>query len=155
TTWSQPANWLDDALPEPGDDVYIPDVSATTSIVLSTSTLLRGLISDEPIVINSGGTLNISAPSQLNAGGELDAGGTLIASGDLTIGGTFNWTGGTIQGGPVTISGDWTISGDSTKALSSFGATLNNAGTVVWTGAGDLDIFGFGVFNNLAGATFE
>ena len=98
STWSQAANWVGDALPQPGDDVYIPDVAATTRVVLSTSASLRGLISDESITVASGGTLSVGAASQLNAGGTLSTGGTLTGSGDLTIGGAFNWNGGSLNG---------------------------------------------------------
>jgi hypothetical protein len=106
----------------------------------------------------TGGTLTGDGATVLVAGALLtiEGTGTHYAGAHTIQGpGPVEWTAGTIQGGPLTIATDWTISGDSDKSLSSYGATLNNAGDVVWTGAGYLNVSGYGVFNNLAGATFD
>ena len=80
------------------------------------------------------------------------SGGTLTGSANLTITGTLNWTSGTMSGVGVTTigpSGVLNISGSATKWHF---RTINNNGTTTW-GGGSINTGG--VFNNLAGATFD
>jgi hypothetical protein len=80
------------------------------------------------------------------------AGGTLTNGGTFT--GTFNWTGGTISGGFMNVptGGTLNISGTATKSMS--GDTINNAGTVTWSG-GDISCGDGAVFNNQTGGIFD
>ena len=97
----------------------------------------------------------------VNVSGRLELTGSLFDSyvggpGDLRVTGRLDWLGGTMdgEGGSATIAAgaEMRISGDDHKRLRN--QTINNAGTVVWTGAGML--FGSsGVFNNQAGGVFE
>jgi hypothetical protein len=89
-------------------------------------------------------------------GGPITLNGTLVAQnlvlagaqlfGDCTLSeGPILWTGGPISG-TVDIPGNvvLTISGD----LNLSGGTLNNAGTVIWTGFGSIGVGGGGAINN-------
>jgi hypothetical protein len=121
----------------------------------------------------SGGTFNIASGATLNLSGthvfsgshsgliegliqigtlQIDAMGTIFNFG----GKGFTWTSGNIVGpGALTNTGLFSISGISVKDFTS--GTFNNAGTVTWTGRGQIRGGGtqVAVFNNLAGATFN
>jgi len=81
---------------------------------------------------------------------QLDSGTALVAIGTLNIGATtFNWTNGTLNG-PGTINLAKTVttnlSGADAKTLGA--VTLNNAGTLNWTGTGNIGVDPSAVFNN-------
>ncbi len=86
--------------------------------------------------------------------------GTLALTAPVTINGQFNWTGGTLSGNPLTIAtnGLMTVSGSATLFLEN---SLTNAGTVVMTNSGRLEVsyasvFGyFGLIENLPGALWD
>src|SRR5205823_4245994 len=80
------------------------------------------------------------------------AAGTL--GGTSTISGVFNWTGGTLDTNLTMPAGTaLNISGDADKIKAS--APLSNAGTVTWTGTGNLRIAQSGSFTNQAGGMFR
>ena len=87
----------------------------------------------------NGGTLNITGAVTTSATGIVDwtADSTITGAGSLTIasGGTLN------------------ISGAGTRFLD--GGTLNNAGTVIWTGTDNISVFNNGVINNQGGGLFH
>lgn len=151
--WAVPANWSTGALPTSADDVVIdvPDVSPTITHSTGTDSV-RTLISQEPIAF-SGGSLTLPLASQID--GDLNFSGGTLTSGDiLTVNGLLTWTTGTFGGtGRIRTSGGLTLSGGSSRTLN--GATLDNAGTATWTGAGGLSTINGAVLNNLAGATFD
>jgi hypothetical protein len=97
----------------------------------------------------TGGTLsvdgNVNAPADFT-----QAGGTLAGAGTLTVTGTtFNWTAGTMAGtGTTAVAADGTlvISGGSNKTLDT--RILNNAGTVTFSGNGQLGTGNFAQINN-------
>jgi len=79
---------------------------------------------------------------------------SLDGSGTLTIDNVMNWTGGTMTG-----SGRTVISPGATLNLAvatgvTLSRTLENAGTVLWTGAGSVNVDG-GILTNDAGALFQ
>lgn len=90
---------------------------------------------------------------------ELDA-GFLTGPGRLGVNdGTFSWLGGTLAG-----SGSLDVFSGSNLVFSAIGTsgplkldsrTINNYGTVDWSGNVDLDFGDGSTFNNLAGATFN
>jgi YD repeat-containing protein len=106
--------------------------SGTTS--LDSGTLFNG----GGLVKIAGGTVNITANITGPQNLELDS-GTLsaAAASDLTLAGSFTWNGGTITG-PGTVANPsgstLTLSGSAGKELA--GATLANAGTIAFSGAG-------------------
>ncbi len=87
----------------------------------------------------TGGTLNITGSIATSATGVVDwsADSTLTGAGALTIG-----TGGTLN-----------IPGFGTRFID--GGTLNNSGTVNWTGANNISVFNSGVINNQSGGLFS
>ncbi len=144
TSWTDPLNWVGDALPQAGDDVVI-DVPGNPTIQLVTGTqAIRSLVSQEALVL-SGGTLTVANASQVNASVTFSD-GALAGSGDVTVTGALNWTGGTMSGSGRTIigsTGTLSLSGGIGRQLR---RVLQNEGTATWTG-GDLPMFG-GTFNN-------
>jgi hypothetical protein len=89
--------------------------------------------------------------------GNLDlTSGTLSGSGAITISHAMNWAGGTMSGGGRTLI----LPGATLNAAVLGSATLNarsleNGGTILWTGAGDIGVIGGAVLTNRAGALFE
>jgi hypothetical protein len=68
----------------------------------------------------------------------------------------FFLSGGTIDGPGdlnVPVGGTFTISGPNSKALA--GGKINNSGTAIWTGTGNIEALNGAIWNNLTGSTFE
>lgn len=124
--------------------------------------------------LNPGAQLNGDGLYQINAGGPLNQQltalfnnadiavenfgllyGVLDGSDTITISNAMNWTGGTMSGSGQTIippGATLTIADPGTVTLS---RTLENGGTILWTGAGDIDVTGGVVITNRAGALFK
>jgi hypothetical protein len=101
-------------------------------------------------VVN-GGTLLLNTDITLN---HLDLSSTLDGPGALTVTNLMNWTGGTMTGtGRTLIAPGASLNVASQFTLNLSRATLENAGTVVWTGAG-FYLTGT-VITNRAGALFD
>lgn len=111
------------------------------------------------MVINlAGGAVSFGPDSQVTGEGQL-----AIPSGDVTLNGTVGnllWTGGRLVNSTLTIAtnGTLTIEGNSEKGM--VWSTLNNAGTVNWTGTGNLRATSAGtnstvLITNLPGAVFD
>ena len=80
-------------------------------------------------------------------------GGELSRTTNVAVSGLFSWTNGTLSGtGVVDANGGIEISNSAGKAL---GGTLNNAGSAIWTGTGEIRFEPGAAFNNLAGASFD
>src|SRR5262245_47017572 len=113
--------------------------------------------SHDTVVITTGlpFTLNTCADCTDVTFGGVATTPTLTGSGTLTVRGTFVWTSGTMSG-----SGRTVLAAGATLNLSNPGTvqlntrTLENGGTVLWTGAGNLGLSG-GVITNRAGALFH
>jgi hypothetical protein len=116
--------------------------------------------------LNPGAQLNGQGLYRINAGtvaanadvaiGKLDMlGGTLSGTGTVTINSLMNWTNGGMSGGGRTII---PVGATLNAALPSGAGlnarTLENGGTVIWTGAGNLG-FVSAVITNRAGALFH
>jgi autotransporter family porin len=118
----------------------------------------------------TGGTFTLNSGAQLNGpglyrirGGALAANATLsLANLDLTSGGlngsgtvtinnVMNWPGGGMGGSGLT-----TISSGATLTMGgvSLGRVLENGGTMIWTGTGNVNFSG-GIITNRAGALFD
>ena len=104
-----------------------------------------------PNGFSSSGTFNLAANTAVNLdGGTFDfgvsslktgAGQLLLDGGDVTLNGTLpglSWTGGRLVGSSFTVAPGavLAISGPADKAFTR--TTINNAGTVIWTGSGQL-----------------
>ena len=114
----------------------------------------------------AGHSNNIAGTFQVSGGGvyaatnvtvtlpSLNLYGGLGGDGTWTVNGLINWTGGTIDGvGVLNANGGMVISASSSPFL--FRRTVNNGGTVTWTGIANFGVGLGAVFNNLAGGLFE
>ena len=100
------------------------------------------------------GTANLTLAANVTAANLELTDGTLDGAGNLTISGALNWLAGTMSGtGVTTIAPGATLSltGNLLKNLQ---RTVNNTGSVTWTGAGNVLSGQGAVFNNQAGGTF-
>ena len=105
---------------------------------------------------STGATLNLSGQTldgsaNLIGAGTITGSGVAIAGASVTVGSTFTLQG-AIWAGELTVNGTMNISGDTDKSLNP--RTLNNNGTVTWTGAGNINSYNSAI-NNLSGATFD
>ena len=104
----------------------------------------------------SGGTVNFNAANASLGGGSF-SGGTLGGNGTLTINGAYSWTGGTMGGGGTTA-----IASSASLAIGTgnlhllVGRTINNSGTLTWTGTGGIRAAGgTNAITNLSGGVFN
>ena len=121
-----------------------------------TLTLLNDAI---PNLQMLGGTLVLGPAFQ---GGSITnltlTGMTLTGTNTVAGNGVMNWSGGAVAGSlTVASNAVLNIGGSGTKQLQ---GPLTNAGTVVWTGSGGLQVFYapssyYGAIYNLAGALFD
>ena len=81
--------------------------------------------------------------------------GTLGGSAPITISKAMNWTGGTMSGSGKTIIPSGTMLTISNPSPVTLTRTLENGGTVLWTGAGDIGMNAGAVITNRAGALFD
>jgi hypothetical protein len=119
------------------------------------------------VFVNAGGQLNGGGLYRINAnGGSLLANtdvavsnldlqlGALDGSGTVTINNLMNWTAGSMTGsGRAVIAPGATLNLANANGAT-LSRTLDNAGTILWTGAGTLN-FSSGILTNRAGALFE
>ncbi len=123
------------------------NVNGTTAVAIFNTAVT---IASPSAIQNGTATFNKTATIQ---GGTI-SGGTATFAGGATISGALTWSGGTI-GGTVAVptTGTLTLSGTSSETLAA--ATLTNAGTVNWTGSGNLDFQSGSTINNQAGGVFD
>ncbi len=105
-TWTDAANWSDDAVPTSTDAVTINVAGSPTIQISSGSQSVESVDSTDPIAI-SGGSLTVAATSELS-GGLTMTGGSLTSTGSGTT---------------LTVTGTTTVSGASVYADS--GSTLS------------------------------
>src|ERR1035441_9940985 len=161
-SWSVAANWSPNTVPRPSDDVLIR-TAGTYSVTLDASptvnSLTLGGASGWQTLATSGNTLILNGASVVNTNGIVSLNsGSLGGSGGLTVSGQFNWTGGTLNSGAVltiATNGVLNLSGSGDKHIA--GGTLNNAGSVTWTGGSVLGSAAgvVNVISNQAGALFD
>jgi hypothetical protein len=153
TSWSDPANWVGDAVPADGAKVAIrEDTSLTVDIGAGFATTLTCLAVTSNLRI-SWGTLVFDGPATIIGNldfvrGAMTINGQMIVRGafdqqplasvdgpgTLTVGGLFTWTGNNQLGQGATIAnGGIEISGSNSKLLRERVMTLNGPG--LWTGA--------------------
>jgi len=126
-----------------------------------------------PNGFNSSGTFNLAANTAVNLDGgvftfgasslKTGTGQLLVDGGDATLNGTvpgLNWTGGRLAGSSFTVAAGavLVISGSADKVF--VRTAINNAGTITWTGTGQLvgttDNYGQSLLiANLPGALFD
>ena len=162
--WTVAANWNPNQVPTIGDDAFITNNGiyvVTLNVTTTNNSLTLGGITGQQTFANSANTLTLSNASFVNANGIFAlSGGTLAGPGLLTVNGLFNWTGGTLGGFTavaISSSAVLNISGVNGKTLEGI---LTNAGTINWSGTGNLQFINNGstlngTLYNLAGAVFN
>src|SRR2546423_2353034 len=82
--------------------------------------------------------------------------GTLGVTGTMTVSTVMNWTGGTMSGsGRTIIPAGATLNAAIPGSASLDSRTLENGGTVLWTGTGTIGMGSGAVITNRAGAVFH
>jgi hypothetical protein len=118
-SWTNAANWSNNVIPGPADDVII-SIAANPNIVLSSGAQsIRSMTCAENLSI-TGGSLSIAQPSTTSASLTL-GGGTLAGAGSLSLtGGSSFWTSGGMSG-----SGAFIVNAAATFNLSGAGAKIS------------------------------
>jgi hypothetical protein len=149
-SWHTPGNWDMNRVPASWERVRIPDLSNTSAVTHSIGfTLIRSLQCDEALVL-SAGTIEVDEYVFLAKSLTMSS-GTLKA--DLvSLSGTADWTGGRMQGLiRVNYNATLTIAPTGTCQLN---GTLENFGTCVQAGAGQLDIL-LGAIENTESGVYD
>jgi hypothetical protein len=151
--WNVASNWSTGALPGSADDAVI-NIAVSGPITYSTGTsTIHSLTDTTAALVLSGGSLSLAAGSSISQAFTL-SGGTLGGAGNLMVAGDMIWTSGTMTGAGHTIfSAGSTLAINATAAKSLSGRTVDNSGTMTWTG-GQLLTTG-GAWNNQAGGVFD
>jgi hypothetical protein len=150
---------------------FVPSSGGTSSAIFNAVSGGTFSFSNNTYTLNSGATLTGSGNFQVGGGalavnatgvsvGHLTmTGGTLNVAGSLstTASGVVDWTSdSTLTGaGALTIANGATmnISGAGTRNID--GGTLNNSGTINWSGTNNISVYNAGIINNLAGGLFS
>jgi hypothetical protein len=127
-------------------------ISGTENYILSTGTTIRG----DGFATVAGGYLVIGDRVAVD-NFQLDVvSAGLTGVGNLVVANAFHWMSGQLADvGSLDISptATLTISGTDWKSL--YRRTINNAGSTIWMGNGDITLDQNAVINNLSGATFS
>jgi hypothetical protein len=128
--WNVPANWAPALVPGPDDNVVItPAATVSLNNDAACANLIFGTVGSAP---------------------------TLTGSATLSVHGNCTWAAGAMSGsGRTVIETGGTLTLDSSSSVSLATRTLENGGTILWTGAADFYPAGGALITNRAGALFE
>jgi uncharacterized repeat protein (TIGR01451 family) len=143
----------------------------TSSAIFNAGAAGRLLFNGAAYTLSGAATLTGSGNFEIN-GGQVNVTGSAIAVNHLTMdGGTLNVTGAisTTPAGVVDWSADSTLTGAGSMTIASGatmnitgsgtryidGGTLNNDGTIHWSGGNNLSVYNSGVINNHASGVFN
>lgn len=129
-SWHDKANWTNDTLPGPGDDVII-SVQTDPSIVFSTgNTTIGSLLCNEDLSINGGG-LTVTGDTTFNSKVFTVGGGTFGFNGIFhQSGGEFRYNSGTINGSPELSSAGLKLNGGAGAVTFMLGGNGTIAGNI-------------------------
>jgi hypothetical protein len=150
--WTNPLNWLG-GIPGPGDtpafthnvDFYLYNPDDPDHPVHYTTPFNENPVADQPVTV-----AGINVDSTWG-----DTGGIIAGAHPISLTGASQWASG-ILAGTVNNSGTLALTGPKIKVIQD--GTLTNAGMVLDTGTGSLQLavqYHTGFFSNLAGATFD
>ena len=167
-TWTNPqggsfhdaGSWSGGAVPGAEDHAVI-DLAGTYSVTLDQETRLTALSlgaeSGAQTLVLPTEALAVAGPATIGPSAVLElAGGRITGDGDLVVLGEVQWSGGAISGrGKVRIEAGsrFSLTGDERKVLSV--RHVENAGTLVWSGAGNLVVTFDAQILNQQGARFD
>jgi hypothetical protein len=116
---------------------------------------LAGTVNLTGTITVDGGTANFSGINTVSPAVLIVNGGTLTGSSTVTALNQMTWSGGTMSGsGRTVVPTGITLSINNVNGVSLSGRTLDNGGTVLWTGGGAMSL-GNAVITNRPGALFE
>ena len=131
------------------------NLSGTNTFSGGTANLTGHYICTNNTLIISGGTANFNATGSVLPAVVNLSSGTLGGSQVVTIGSVMNWTGGGMSGsGRTIIPAGVTLNLAHAGGVFLNGRTLENGGTVLWTGANQIGMSS-AVITNRAGALFH
>jgi hypothetical protein len=132
------------------------NVSGNHTFSGGTATFTGNTICTNNTVTISGGTASFSSTGLVSPAVMSLTSGALDGAGTVTVNSLMNWTGGEMTGsGRTVIQPGATLNVSSPSIVSLVTRTLENGGTVQWTGAGNLALFLGAVITNRAGALFH
>jgi hypothetical protein len=153
SSWSNPNNWREGFVPGAGDMAVFDDTA--TNLHATVDTYFNAGAVGTLVVTWHDPNAVIELARSVSVGTLQMSRGTITGPADLTIGGGF-WKGGVWSASQVTIlaGAHFTMNGSQLKVLE---CNVNNFGTTVWTGAGDIDSNSdnLTIFDNKPGATFK
>jgi len=155
--WGTASNWSPAVVPGAADAAAIT-LAGTYTVALNVNarvaSLTLGGANGAQTLANGGATLTLDGASTIGPRGTYaQTAGTLTGGGALTVDGLVTWAGGNLSGsGATTIStgGTLAISGNTPKNLQ---RSIDNAGSTLWSGGGDVQTGSF-PFNNQDGGRF-
>ncbi len=159
-SWNSTSNWSTGTVPTAANDVVI-DAAGTYTVNLDVApafnslTVGGGATGTQTLDVGVSHDLTFTNPATVTASGALTFGsGRLLGAGPLTVNGVMNWNADAEVDTTVAIAsgGTLNISGFGTRNIN--GGTLNNSGTINWSGGNNLSIYNSGVINNLAAGLF-
>jgi hypothetical protein len=117
------------------------------------------ICTNNTLTLSVSGTANFSGTGEVSpAILDLRDSATLGGTNNVTVGSVLNWTGGNMSGSGRTIIAPGalaTVSSPFGIEFSLSGRTLENGGTLVWSGVGSLGLFSGAVITNRPGALFH
>lgn len=145
--WESDMNWMPNLAPGADDIVFLARpviVTLNSAVECGELTFGESLFS----TLTGSGSITVGKSLVWNAG--------TLSLGTLTVLGDFSWIAGTMSGGGRTIVEPGAkLVLDNSFALVLNGRTLENGGTMLWTGSGNVNINSGAVITNRPGALFE
>jgi hypothetical protein len=136
------------------------NVSGSNTFSGGTANLLGNYVcTNNTLTISVSGTANFSGIGEVSpAVLELRDSGTLGGTSIVTVRNVMNWTSGSMRDSGRTIIAPGamaTVSSPFGIQFSVFGRTLENGGTLVWSGVGSVGLFSGAIITNRPGALFH
>jgi uncharacterized repeat protein (TIGR01451 family) len=158
--WNTALNWSTGTVPTAANNVVI-DANGTYTVNLDVApafnslTVGGGATGTQTLDLGVGHDVTFTNPGTVTTSGALTfTSSRLLGTGPLTVNGIMNWTADSEMDTTVNIAAGATlnISGFGTRYIN--GGTLNNSGTVNWSGGNNISVVNSGVINNLATGLF-
>ena len=155
--WNVASHWSPNQVPASADLAVITNAGNYTVNITTAATIgglnLGGASGTQSLSVASV-TLTLNGPAVVNARGvlNLDSGGVTPVS-PLTVNGVMNWNGGNVNG-TLTVASNGLLRLSSGGFKTMVGASLTNAGTIIYTGVGSWALASAFIYN-LPGALFD
>jgi RHS repeat-associated protein len=150
--WQTAANWSTESVPSSSD---VACIGSGVTVHVTGGTNQAGVLTDEGILVISGGSLELASSTEASNVESLTlGGGTLTGAGELDLSGSLSWTGGSMTGSGKTVlksSATSSIDPGVGNAVALTERELVNEGTLTWStgsveGRSDAEIDNSGTF---------